>query len=114
MSAETTFTPSDKAREVFKGLSGASGDAMMERFFELWEAEGESRKAGSMAAHAFVRNAARIAVFGAVCGGYEPNRDLWMQCCGEAFDQAVIDVAKAFEIDDEQKEGNQCQDKSGS
>jgi hypothetical protein len=93
---EKIFTPNDKAREAFKRMSDAGSDAMMAQFFEIWEAEGEPRRAGSMAAHAYIRNAARMAVFGAQCAGHPPQIDLWLECCEQAFHDAVTDVGTAF------------------
>lgn len=94
---ETKFTPSAAARAAFKAMADEGHDAIMERFFGIWEADGDPRRAGSMAAHAFITNAARIAVFGALCGGHEPQQELWQACCEEAFHQAVKDVATAFD-----------------
>jgi hypothetical protein len=92
-----TFTQSDKAREVFKAMHQGAHDALMESFFAIWEAEGDAHRAGSMAAHAFIRNGARVAVFGAFCANHEPQEALWMACCKEAFDLAIVDVAAAFD-----------------
>lgn len=96
MDNETTFKPNDEARAVFRNMSDAACDALMDRFFDLWMAEGEPRRAGSMAAHAYIRNAARIAVFGARCAGHEPQIEAWLGTCEEQFRIAVIDVAEAF------------------
>lgn len=93
---EIIFTPNDKARAAFKRMSDAASDAMMAQFFDIWEAEGDPRKAGSMAAHAYIKNAARMAVFGAQCAGLEPQVDLWHQACEDAFTEALRDVSEAF------------------
>lgn len=95
--AEMTFTPNEKAREAFRRMNNEARDAMMAQFFDIWEAEGDPRRAGSMAAHAYIRNAARMAVFGAQCGGHKPDAELWATCCKDAFDAALSDVAEAFD-----------------
>lgn len=94
---DETFTPNDTARTVFKAMDVAAGDILMERFFDLWEADGDPRQAGSMAAHAYIKNGARIAIFGATCGAHEPSIELWLATCEAAFHQALIDVGAAFE-----------------
>lgn len=108
---ETMFTPNDKARAAFKRMSDTARDEMMAQFFDIWEAEGDPRRAGSMAAHAYIINAARMAVFGAQCAGHEPDSDLWRACCADAFNEALRDVATAFV--QAEVEGNQAADGHG-
>lgn len=96
MTEEATFNPNDTARAAFKAMHDEAAGPLMERFFELWEAEGDPRRAGSMAAHAYIRNAARIAVFGARCGGHEPDINMWLDTCQMQFNEAFKAVAEAF------------------
>lgn len=101
---EKSFKPNDASRAVFKAMDAKAGDALMERFFDLWEAEGDARRAGSMSAHAYIRNAAHIAVFGARCAGTDPDVECWRAACEEQFHDALRSVAEAFiqaAIDDE-------------
>lgn len=100
---EKTFMPTDEARAAFIRMNDAAADAMMEQFFAIWEAEGDPRRAGSMAAHAYIRNAARMDVFGAQCAGQEPQAELWRECCDAAYTDAVRDVTEAFVISSEIK-----------
>lgn len=93
---ETTFTPTDKALEAFKRMSDHASDQMIAQFFDIWEAEGDPRRAGSMAAHAYIRNAARLAVFGAHCAGVDPEPEMWRACCEDALTAALHDVPEAF------------------
>lgn len=90
------FTPTEDARKVFRTMYREASDAIMEKFFDLWEASGDPREAGSMAAHAYIKNAARVAVFGARCAGEDPRQHQWQACCDEQFHDAVRDVATAF------------------
>jgi len=92
----SSFVPNETARAAFRAMDKEAGDVLMEQFFALWEAEGDARRAGSMAAHAYIRNAARIAVFGAECAGHEPEIGMWRATCDEQFEKAVNDVATAF------------------
>lgn len=94
--SDVIFKPTDKAREAFRRMSDAAMDAMQDQFFELWEAEGDPRRAGSMVAHAYIQNAAKIAVFGSRCAGLEPQSDLWRAACEEAFTNAACAVDIAF------------------
>jgi hypothetical protein len=93
---EVMFKPTDKAREVLRRMNDAAMDAMQEQFFELWEAEGDPRRAGSIAAHAYITNAAKIAVFGSRCAGLEPQSDLWRAACEDALTNAIRAVDIAF------------------
>lgn len=96
MPEEIKFEPNDKARELFKKFYSDASAATMEEFFDLWEAEGDPRRAGSMMAHKLVILGARFAVFGAVCGGHKPNIALWMEVCRERAEEAIKDVSEAF------------------
>lgn len=98
---ETTFKPTAPAREAFRAMSREAGDVLMERFFDIWEKEGDPRRAGSIAAHAYIRNAAQIAVFGARCGGHEPSIEMWLATCEDQFHEAVKLVEESFEKSDE-------------
>lgn len=89
------FNPTDTARSAFKALMGGVTDQVMDGFFDMWEAEDDPRKAGSMVAHAYISNAAKVAVFGAECAGKEPRKDLWLKACEEAYDAATKDVGAA-------------------
>ena len=93
---EIMFTPNDAARAAFKRMGDAAADAMMAQFFDIWEAEGDPRRAGSMAAHAYIRNAARMAVFGARCAGRDPESELWRAACEQAYTDAIREVNTAF------------------
>lgn len=92
------FTPGPEARAAFKRLADAAYDAMSKEFFDMWEAEGDPRRAGSLAAHAYIKNAAKFAVFGAHCAAVEPERDMWMAACAAAYDEATKDVLIAFDL----------------
>lgn len=98
---EPTFKPNAQTKAILARMHAEDGTLaqMLEEFFALWEAEGKdgARRAGSIMAHIYVRQAARIAVFGAVCaGGDEPNLDLWLALCKEHGEKALIDVREAF------------------
>lgn len=95
---QPTFSPNDEARAAFRRMSVEASDQMTDRFFEIWETAGDPREAGSLAAHAYIKNAARMAVFGARCAGIDPSPDLWLSCCKDAFDNALRDVETAFDI----------------
>lgn len=92
-----TFEPTDITRKLFKHLAEKMHDISLGEFFELWEAEDDPRKAGSVVAAAHMRAAARVAVFGAVCAGLEPQEANWLELAKEQFDQALIDVGAAFQ-----------------
>ena len=96
MDDKAVFYPGAAAIAAFKRLSDAAYDAMSKDFFDMWEAEGDPRKAGSMAAHAYIKNAAKFALFGAQCAAVEPDRDKWMAACAAAYDEAREAVAIAF------------------
>ena len=93
---EIVFKPSDRAREAFRRMYDSVHDAITEQFFDIFEAEGDWRRAGSMAAQVYIRNAARVAVFGARCAGVEPDADLWRGACNAAFAIALKDVEAVF------------------
>lgn len=93
---ETTFRPTEEAKAAFKRMADQASDAMMEHFFAMWEAEGDPRRAGSLAAHAYISRAARVAVFGAHCSGLPPQQELWEAACLDAFNDALRDVNTAF------------------
>lgn len=93
-----TFKPTEEAKAAFHRMRSDAFDAVTKQFFDIWEAEGEPQRAGSMAAHAMLSCAARVAVFGAQCAGIEPQRERWREACDQAFTDAVAAVAKSFEI----------------
>lgn len=101
--SETEFKPTDRAREIYRGLAKSAQATAVDGFFDMWEAEGDPRRAGSMAAHIHITNGARVAVFGAMCAGDEPRKDLWMACCEAAYDAAIKDVSDAFDQADNEK-----------
>jgi hypothetical protein len=82
-------------------------DDLMNEFFALWETENDSRKAGSIIAHRLVLAAARIAIFGTRCAGRKPLLDMWAIICEQRGREAAEDVAKAFDlVDEEQRREN--------
>lgn len=108
------FELTPETKEKLKAFSCAdSWQKAMEQFFAFWETENDPRKAGSIVAHGLVRNAARVAVFGAVCDGREPRKDLWMELCSDHFHEAVMDVngvMKVASLETIQKEEKLCED----
>jgi hypothetical protein len=98
------FTPTDKTRAVLKELAAGLADTAEEKFFEVWEAEisdpDAPRMAGSVIAAAYMRHAARFAIFGAECAGREPSLDLWLAMAKENFIDAQKDVLKSIAIAD--------------
>ena len=96
--SEQIFKPNDEARAAFNRMSNELADRIMDNFFGLWEAEGDPRRAGSMAAHAYIKNAAKVAVFGAKCSGHTPDKALWLAACGDAYEAATKEVSFAFTI----------------
>lgn len=93
-----TFKPTGEARAAFERMRLDTFGAAMKQFFDLWDAEGDSHRAGSLAAHALMTCAARIAVFGAQCAGVEPQREMWLAACDAAYAEAVETVEKSFDI----------------
>lgn len=96
---DTTFKPTDASREILRTLRNRLGDDADKEFFDIWEAEiadpDAPRMAGSVIASAYMRLAARYAVFGADCAGREPSLQLWLALAEENFRDAVKDVATA-------------------
>lgn len=92
------FTPADETRAVLKALRSRLGDDADKEFFDVWEAEiadpDAPRMAGSVIASAYMRLAARYAVFGADCAGRDPSLQLWLALAEQEFRDAVRDVAE--------------------
>lgn len=76
-------------------------EEVVDQFFNLWETEGDPRKAGSVIAHHLMDEAAKIAAFGAVCAGREPDMNQWLALCRERMDAAILDVKDACETVEE-------------
>lgn len=95
----TTFAPTEKSREILRGLRQRVGDDADKEFFDSWEAEiansDAPRMAGSIIASAYMRLAARYAVFGAECAGRAPSLQLWLAMAEQEFNEAVTDMATA-------------------
>lgn len=96
---DNTFKPTEQSREILRTLRDRLGDDADKEFFDAWEAEVANpdapRLAGSIIASAYMRLAARYAVFGADCAGREPSLQLWLALAKENFRDAVKDVAEA-------------------
>jgi hypothetical protein len=96
------FTPTDTTRVALKSLAGGLADAAEEKFFEVWEAEindpDAPRMAGSVIAAAYMKNAARFAVFGARCAGKEPSLKLWLDLARQNYFEAVDAVNRSVDI----------------
>lgn len=99
MTDEVIFKPTETSRAIMKALSARLGDAADKEFFDAWEAEiadpDAPRMAGSIVAAAYMRLAARYAVFGADCAGREPSLQLWLALAEQNFQDAVKDVETA-------------------
>lgn len=109
------FKPTEATREIYRRMADEAMLKAMDQFFALWIEQTDPREAGSVIAHAFMQTAARIAVFGAMCGHHEPSIAQWMECCRERFDEALIAATMAFDTADQQgDEACQQPDKSGS
>jgi hypothetical protein len=97
-----TFKPTDATRAILKQLNAGIADEAEAKFFEVWESEisdpDAPRIAGSIIAHAYMRNAARFAVFGSQCADREPSLDLWLAVAKEQFDLAVQDCKTAHAV----------------
>lgn len=101
-----TFIPKEKVRFLFEKLFDGVSDRGVNQFIHLWESSGEEsdpREAGSLVAHAYVTNAARIAIFSCHCARQEPRREQWLALCAEAYDKAMIAVAEAVAEHEETK-----------
>ena len=105
------FTPTDATRAILKNLRHRLGDDADKEFFDTWEAEisdpDAPRMAGSVVASAYMRLAARYAVFGADCAGREPSLQLWLALAAQEFHDAVKDVANAKDTAFIQTDGKQ-------
>ena len=91
-----TFEPTDESRAIFNKLFTDVMTEAQEKFFALWELENDPLKAGSIVAASYMRTAARIAIFGSMCGHHNPREEQWMELALENFEHAIIDVAAAF------------------
>lgn len=94
-----TFKPSDETRAILRELHCNLAEEADKKFFDIWESEIADpmapRMAGSVIANAYMRLAARFAVFGCECVGREPNRDLWLELAKQQFDDAIVDCAES-------------------
>ena len=85
-----TFDPTEATRERLRNSGQELSNAAMDEFFALWETEGDPRKAGSIVAHRYVIQAAKIAAFGAVCAGQTPRRmDSCISCLSGCYPWAL-------------------------
>lgn len=88
-----TFTPSDQTRAALQSLHEGLATEAETKFFEVWEAEIANHdaplRAGSIVAAAYMRNAARFAVFGAQCAGQPPRLEQWLAVARENFEKAI-------------------------
>lgn len=98
MSDPETFTPDPRTRALFMALFDKANRAGIDEFFLAWEIEDDPRKAAAVVAGAYMRIAARVAVFASECAGKEPSREQWLSLATEHFDEATKDVAEAFDI----------------
>jgi hypothetical protein len=100
--SKNEFTPTDKTRSVLKELSAGLAEKAESHFFEVWEAEiadpDAPRMAGSVIAAAYMKHAARFAIFGAECAGREPSLELWLAMAKENFIDAQRDVLNSIAL----------------
>lgn len=101
-----TFTPTDASKEKYRVLAEKLRIQYNEEFFSFWESQGDHadapREAGTLVAHALLDIAVRIAVFGTVCAGREPEIGQWRAVCDEHFNRAIGDVTDAMKIAEEE------------
>lgn len=93
---ETTFTPTERAREIALRLADKLNDDATQQFFELWEVEDDPRRAGAILAHMYAWEAAKIAIAGAMFAGKEPDIELWLALCKQKFTDAKVAWDEAF------------------
>lgn len=93
------FTPSPRTLALATAFFTELEKAAETSFFDMWESELENtdapRRAGSVIANAYMRSAARFAVFGAQCAGVQPDLDQWKKFALEQFGRALEDYARA-------------------
>jgi len=91
-----TFQPTDATKELLAKSWGVHGEVLHEKsiefFFKLWSTEDDPRKAASLFANFYLRQAALIAVLGAECASQPFSRQLWDRACGAEFERAVKHV----------------------
>lgn len=84
---------------MLRELHGNLAQEADKKFFDIWESEIADpmapRMAGSVIANAYMRLAARFAVFGCECAGREPSRELWLEFAKQQFDDAIADCAES-------------------
>jgi len=93
------FQPTDASRALMRELHGNLANKADKIFFDIWESEIADpmapRLAGSIVANAYMRLAARFAVFGCECAGREPSLELWLALAKQQFEDAISDCAES-------------------
>lgn len=96
------FKPSEKTQELLEKTWGSGGGVLQERslkfLLQLWDCEGDPRRAAAVFAHFYVNQAAIIACLGTMFAGKVPSKELWMSACETAFDESLARIDKADEV----------------